>query len=104
MSQDALDVYKQHRIEEIENGAFSREFSYNAGADTFRGIFDRASDQAENDGGNVDQKHLKPRIIVAAIPVTLTKDAEIVDSYTGNTYKAHYFGRDDDGVPHIWLY
>jgi len=103
MSTDALDVYASHRKQSIELH-FANQFSFDAGATTFEGIFDYASEQAEEDGGHVDQKQLKPRILVDAIPPGLSIDYEVVNEYTGETFNVQYFSKDDMGVPYIWLY
>jgi hypothetical protein len=103
MATDALDIYRQHRLEEITNAPFSEEFLITGGA-VFGGIFDHASDQTDTDKGQVDQKERKPRILVDSIPAGLDVGEEITRIYTAETFNVQYFGRDDEGVPHIWLY
>jgi len=104
MSQDALDIYKLHRLEEIENGTFSEPFIRTTDSAIFKGVFDLSPDQTDSDAGHVDQKQLKPRILVTAFPVDLDVNDEITRSYTSETYNVQFFERDDQGIPVIWLY
>lgn len=103
MSEDALEIYNLHRQEQLDNSPFSDVFSYGVGKKLY-GYFDFSPEQDTEDAGHVAQKQRKPRIIVGVIPDDLSEKDDITQDSTGTVFTVHYFGEDDNGVPHIWLY
>lgn len=100
---NALDIYYQHRIEQIENGQFSEEFVLDpsGAANTFRGIYDEEYFTHERDQGNVRQQTRRPRILVSTIPTGAEKNVKITVRSEERTIQK--IDLDPEGVPRIWI-
>lgn len=98
----ALDVQKRHREYQCEHGPFSESFSTEYLS--FKGVFDFSPANENSDGGNVQQKNRKPRIMVATIPDGLEPDIEITRDGTGEIFRFHFSGVDAEGVSYVWMY
>lgn len=104
MSQETIDIMRQHRTNQIELSPSSETFQI-VGGSTFIGIFDRAHKEDNKDSGNVTQKKLTPMIMVSTIPAGLIEQSsEITRETPGETFVFNYVGKDDEGIPILWLY
>lgn len=104
MSVEALDLYRQQRDYQVEDGQFSEEFQI-VGGDTFRGVWDLAHMQDNKDRGNVMQKKLNPRIMISTIPAGLEeRTTQITRVSTLETFTYFFVDKTDEGIPILWLY
>ena len=104
MSAETLDIYNDHRKEEIENGPFSETFTTASPSGSFSGIFDRSHIEDNKDSGNVQQKKLYPRIMVSEVPEGIEpQTTTITREKTSDTFTFWFVGKDDEGVPYLWL-
>lgn len=98
---DALDIYDSHRAEQLQNGPFSETFTF--GSSSFKGIFDNASEQIDEDSGGVSQKVRRPRILCDVEPDGVAKGTVLTRTRTSTTYTVFLINPDDQGVVSIWL-
>lgn len=104
MSQETIDILRQHRADQIELSPSSETFQI-VGGSTFKGIFDRAHKEDNKDSGNVLQKKLTPLIMVSTIPAGLTeRSSQITRETVGETFTFSYVGKDEEGIPILWLF
>lgn len=103
MSQDTIDILNTHRDDQLELSPSSEEFQI-VGGGSFFGIFDKAHWEENKDGGNVTQKRLRPVIMVSVVPSGLTERSTKIERENGDTYTLFFIGKDDEGVPLLWLY
>lgn len=104
MSQATLDILDTHRAAQIETSPSSEEFQI-VGGDSFQGIFDEAHQEDKNDDGNVLQKKLTPMIMVSTIPSGIVeRQTKIIRETAGYEYTFNFAGKDDRGVPILWLF
>lgn len=104
MSQDTLDILHTHRTAQVELSPFSETFQI-VGGDTFRGWFDRAHLEDKEDKGHITQKKLTPLIGVAEVPAGLVeRSSEITRENGTDTYTLRFIGKDDEGIPILWLF
>ena len=104
MSQKTIDILRQHRTNQIELSPSSETFQI-VGGSTFKGIFDRAHKEDDKDSGNVTQKKLTPMIMVSTIPAGLTpRTSEITRETVDKTFKLNFIGKDEEGIPILWLF
>jgi hypothetical protein len=105
MSQSTLDIMNGHRKEAVENSPSSETFSIVGGELTFKGIFDRSPEADNKDKGNIQQKQLKPRIMVNSKPIGLTEHLTMITRENGiQTFKFSFYEIDDEGQGLVWLY
>ena len=101
MSTDAVDIMNIHRANQIKLSPSSEEFQI-VGGSVFYGIFDNSHIQDKNDSGNVKQKKRFARIIVDTITAEMVQGVEVL--FPDSSTKAIAFhGRDENGVPILWL-
>ena len=104
MSTDALEVMNAQMVEAVENGPSSQEFTLDpdGSAITFKGIFDNATENDNQDSGHVRQQSRTPRILVSEILDGFVREAEVTDGTT--TWHISKPDKDENGIPVIWLY
>jgi hypothetical protein len=99
-----LDIFADHRKEQIENGPFSESFIITTSGDTqtVKGIYDESYVTQEQDSGKVRQQMRKPVILIAEIPTGIIPRTSKID-VRGLEYTVQKIDRDSEGVPRIWL-
>ena len=103
MSLETLDIYRDHREEQLENGPFSETFQI-VGGSTFKGVFDRSHMEENKDSGNVRQKKLYPRILVSEVPSGLTPNVTKIQREEGTEFTFKFSAIDDEGIEYLWLF
>lgn len=98
----SLDVFREHRLEQLANGPFSEEWTTDGGA-TIKGIYDNSPESTNKDAGNYEQKTVVPRIITATIPDGVERGTVVLD-VQGRDMTVSEISPDYEGVPVIWLY
>lgn len=100
----ALDIYDQHRMEQVENGVFSEDFILDpSGVGTIiKGIFDEAYATDNQDQGNVRQQRRTPVILLASIPAGITPQSTQI-TVRGVNRTIYKVDRDENGIPRMWL-
>ena len=101
MSTETVDIMNIHRGNQIKLSPSSEVFQI-VGGSPFNGIFDNSHIENKNDSGNVKQKKRFPRIMVDTITAEMIQGAEVTfpDS---STKVIAFHGRDENGVPLLWL-
>ena len=102
MSQETLDILNQQKRDMIELSPNSEEFTVSGGS-SFFGIFDGSYEINKLDSGNVPARSIGRVIIVAEDP-GIVKDAEITREDGVTVYRFKRIGKDDEGMPVLWLY
>ncbi len=104
MSLEAIDIMNTDRANQLALSPSSETFQI-VGGDTFTGIFDRAHFEENKDDGNNEQKILSPVIMVSTVPAGLVeRQTEITRENGTDTYKLFFIGKDDEGIPLLWLF
>lgn len=103
MSVEALEIMRQQRRDQIELNPGSETFTVSDAAD-FIGIFDRMHMEEDSDGGNVQQKLLNPVVMVSEIPAGITERVSVITREEGDSYTFLFAGKDEEGVPILWLF
>ncbi len=104
MSQTTIDIMNADRANQLALSPSSETFQI-VGGDTFSGVFDRAHFEENKDDGNNQQKILKPVIMVSTIPSGLTERVTQITRENGtDTYTLFFIGKDDEGIPLLWLF
>lgn len=107
MSIEALDLMRDQRKLQIEQSPFSEEFQI-VGGGSFRGIFDKSHEETNKDGGNIRQKNLSPAIMISDIPSGLIERASKIQREGWTTgdkiYTFRAYGKDEEGIPILWLF
>lgn len=101
MSSESLEAMRQHRLDQVENGAFSQEFTSSDPVAAFRGIYERAYALRDRDQGYNSHNTPTPAILVSEIPDGFKKGT-IITTEDGDK-RVTVFGKDFEGVPIIWL-
>lgn len=101
MSQDALDIYNEHRKYQIEEGSFSEETALLNGSTEIKGVFDNSYGLTNKDTGNVTKQKRKPRFLVDIVP-TFEPNVSTL-TVQGDTYLINKATEDEYGIPVLWL-
>lgn len=105
MSQETLDILRDNLNDQIELSPFSEVITIDNGPDTFHGIFDNFHIENNKDNGNVSQKRSKPGLMVSSLFPSLVNRERIakLKRENGDVYTFQFYGKDEEGVPIIWL-
>jgi len=96
-------TYNDNKVYLLENSPFSEMFGIIGTTNTFKGIFDRAFIEGSQDKGNVTNRKLLARILVATVPTGLIPRVSKITREDGTEYLFGYAGIDDEGIQHLWL-
>lgn len=104
MSQETIDILRQHRADQIELNPSSELFQIDGGV-SFYGVFDNSHIEEGKDAGNITQKKLLARIMVAVVPSGLVeRTSKIIREDGTTTFTFKFVGKDEEGIPILWLY
>jgi hypothetical protein len=100
----ALEIYREQRRQQIEDGPFSESFYLDPYATRveIRGIYDEPYLAGESDQGNVRKQLQKPRVVVDEIPASVIARSTQIE-VRGKVYRIEKPDRDPDGIPRMWL-
>lgn len=101
MSSTTVDIMNSHRASQIQLSPSSEEFQI-VGGSTFYGIFDNSHIEDKNDSGNVQQKKRSLRIMVDTITSEMVSGASVLLP-DATTKTISFNGKDENGVPILWL-
>jgi hypothetical protein len=106
MSISAIESMQQQYDNVIDDGIFSQKFILDpdGAAVPFNGVFDNPYLTENEDGGHVRQETFGPNIMVKEILSGFTRDAEIQVVADSSILHISKTGKDDRGVPVVWLY
>lgn len=103
MSQDTIDLYREQRKKQVEDGPFSETFQI-VGGDTFKGVFDKSHIEENKDAGNVLQKKLYPRILCNIEPSGLDPRVTKIQREDSTEFTYNFTGLDKEGIVLLWLF
>lgn len=103
MSLETIDLMREQRTAQIEESPASETFQI-VGGSTFKGVFDRANFSDSKDKGNVKNQFLRPCIMVSVVPSGIEERTTKIQREEGSEYTLFFIGKDDEGIPLLWLY
>ena len=102
MSLESIQAMREQRKSQVEDNPSAETFQI-VGGETFKGTFDNSREEENKDKGNITQKKRNPAVMVDSMPSGLIERTSKIQREDGTEYTFWRVGKDDEGIPILWL-